>query len=78
MRRHPGVLREIMPATSATAAAVPDQYPRLSFVGMRRARRSTPTAVSRRKEVKKGGRRRSATGGREGGGEKPKDSASLW
>lgn len=78
-KRQP-VPREIMSATSA-AAASSDQYPRLSSLGTRRARRNIPTVASHRKEVKKkgegrrgGGERKEATGG---GGGKPKDSASL-
>lgn len=53
---------KIMSATSA-AAAGSDQYPRLSSLGTRRARRNIPTVASHRKEVKKEERRR-------GGGER--------
>jgi len=50
-KRQP-VPREIMSATSAAAAGC-DQYPRLSSLGTRRARRNIPTVASHRKEVKK-------------------------
>lgn len=50
-----------MSATSAAAAGC-DQYPRLSSLGTRRARRNIPTVASHRKEVKKKEGRRTRAG----------------